>query len=45
MKSRIKRFRKEIREMNEQVLVLNVNTYVTIEEGPQVALIGDLDLN
>ena len=45
MKSRIKRFRKEIREMNEQVLVLNVNTYVTIEEGAQVALLGDLDLN
>ena len=45
MKSRIKRFRKEIREMNEQVLQLNVNTYVTIEEGAQVALLGDLDLN
>ncbi len=45
IKSRIKNFRREIREINEQVLQLNVNTYVTIDDGAQVALLGDLDLN
>jgi len=44
-KSRIKNFRREIREINEQVLQLNVNTYVTIDDGAQVSLLSDLDLN
>lgn len=45
MKSRVKKFRREIRDMQEQILQLNVNTYVTIDDGAQVAFLGDLDLN
>ena len=45
MKSRIKNFRREIRDTQEQILQLNVNTYVTIDDGAQVAFLGDLDLN
>ena len=45
MKSRIKNFRREIRDTQEQILQLNVNTYVTIDDGAQVAFLSDLDLN
>ena len=45
MKSRIKNFRREIRDTQEQILQLNVNTYVTIDDGEQVAFLSDLDLN
>ena len=42
MKSRIKSFRREIRDTNEQVLQLNVNSYVTLEQG--IVLLGDLGI-
>ena len=42
IKSRIKKFRREIRDMQEQILQLNVNTYVTLEQG--IVLLGDLEI-
>ena len=42
IKSRIKKFRREIRDMQEQILQLNVNTYVTLEQG--TVLLGDLEI-
>ena len=42
MKSRVKKFRREIRDMQEQILQLNVNTYVTLEQG--IVLLGDLEI-
>ena len=43
MRSRIKRFRREIRDTQEQILQLNVNTYVTLEQG--IVLLGDLEIS
>ena len=43
MKSRVKKFRREIRDMQEQILQLNVNTYVTLEQG--IVLLGDLEIS
>ena len=43
IKSRIKKFRREIRDMQEQILQLNVNTYVTLEQG--IVLLGDLEIS
>jgi len=43
IKSRIKNFRREIRDTNEQVLQLNVNSYVTLEQG--IVLLGDLGIS
>ena len=42
IRSRIKRFRREIRDTQEQILQLNVNTYVTLEQG--IVLLGDLEI-
>ena len=42
MKSRVKKFRREIRDMQEQILQLNVNTYVTLEQG--TVLLGELEI-
>ena len=42
IKSRIKKFRREIRDLQEQILQLNVNTYVTLEQG--IVLLGDLEI-
>ena len=42
IKSRIKKFRREIRDMQEQILQLNVNTYVTLEQG--TVLLGELEI-
>ena len=43
IKSRIKKFRREIRDLQEQILQLNVNTYVTLEQG--IVLLGDLEIS
>jgi len=42
IKSRIKKFRREIRDLQEQILQLNVNTYVILEQG--IVLLGDLEI-
>ena len=42
IKSRIKKFRREIRDLKEQILQLNVNTYVILEQG--IVLLGDLEI-
>lgn len=42
IKSRIKKFRREIRDLQEQILQLNVNSYVTLEQG--TVLLGDLEI-
>ena len=43
IKDRIKSFRREIRELNEQVLALNVNSFIALEDG--VVLLGDLGIS